>query len=321
MSGREALPTFHEFTPRMYLSPFQTHEHSRETFRKEYEVRMVAPYTNPMEVTASLFARSSETKQQTTPPQSIPIPFLLPTIAGLSHEDVDLGKIYEIENKTKLKTAIKTTTIALPAISSALSSSTNMEPQRPVPLGHPMSDASTLLYRSIIPSRGNNAIENSVHQGGPKYAIPWEAASSRPFSGKRASGPKLCKELNCPRQAQGGGLCKKHGGGIRCDIAGCKKSSQSKGLCRKHGGGKSCSLEGCTRGPQRKGLCHMHGGKRLCSISGCTKLVKRKGFCIRHQGGRKECFVQDCNRSARNNHDDCWSHYRMKRNSVRYEKK
>ena len=66
-----------------------------------------------------------------------------------------------------------------------------------------------------------------------------------------------CMSLHCRNKGVSNGLCKKHGGGRRCDIAECKKSSQSKGLCRAHGGGKLCSVDGCFRRPQHGGLCHM----------------------------------------------------------------
>ena len=84
----------------------------------------------------------------------------------------------------------------------------------------------------------------TLQEGLQRYVVP------------RLRTVRFCKVMNCTKQSQQGGLCKKHGGGKRCTYAGCDKSSQSGGFCRRHGGGETCSAKGCTTGTQVGGLCH-----------------------------------------------------------------
>ena len=136
--------------------------------------------------------------------QSSVIPFHLPTFAGPSHKDVDSGGISKIENKTIVITAIKST-IALPAISSALSSLTNMEPQRPAPPGHPMSGAPCLSLHC----------KNKGVSGG--YC--------------KKHGGRRCTHVGCKKSSQSKGLCRRHGGGTLCSFEGCTRGPQRAGLC------------------------------------------------------------------------------------------
>ena len=95
----------------------------------------------------------------------------------------------------------------------------------------------------------------------------------------------------CPKHAQSGGYCVKHGGTkvhSRCKASGCPKKAQKGGLCIAHGGTGThtkCKFEGCTKHAQKGGLCVAHGGtKPKCKAPNCTKHAVKGGLCISHGG-------------------------------------
>jgi hypothetical protein len=61
-------------------------------------------------------------------------------------------------------------------------------------------------------------------------------------------------------------LCRKHGGGRRCEREGCDKSAAGKTyLCVRHGGGTRCLANGCPNVIQGASFfCKIHGGGRRC---------------------------------------------------------
>ncbi|KAG4049156.1 hypothetical protein PC123_g15551 [Phytophthora cactorum] len=94
-----------------------------------------------------------------------------------------------------------------------------------------------------------------------------------------------CRFENCPKFAQGGGLCIAHGGGYRCQTPFCAFFNLR--TCPDHGGSKRCGVTGCTRVAQgTSALCCAHGGGRKCSVKKCDKYDAGLGLCLAHGGGR-----------------------------------
>lgn len=124
-------------------------------------------------------------------------------------------------------------------------------------------------------------------------------------------------ESGCPCEtpAKEGGLCKAHGGGIRCGIITCTKSSQEGGLCIAHGGGRGCKNESCRKLAKHGGFCISHGGGTRCKQQGCAKSAQAQGLCKGHGGGTR-CHVGDCIKFAQS-HGLCSAHGGGKRCSER----
>ncbi|KAG2864640.1 hypothetical protein PC113_g4387 [Phytophthora cactorum] len=105
-----------------------------------------------------------------------------------------------------------------------------------------------------------------------------------------------CRFENCPKFAQGGGLCIAHGGGYRCQTPFCAFFNLR--TCPDHGGSKRCGVTGCTRVAQgTSALCCAHGGGRKCSVKKCDKYDAGLGLCLAHGGGR-DCTMNDCTKKA-----------------------
>ncbi|OQR86569.1 hypothetical protein ACHHYP_10397 [Achlya hypogyna] len=111
---------------------------------------------------------------------------------------------------------------------------------------------------------------------------------------------RLCTYPHCDKKVRSKGLCKAHGGGLRCMVAGCMRSSQGKGYCIRHGGGKRCSIADCNRSSQSNGLCKSHGGGLRCQIPHCNKSSQGGGFCRMHGGGHR-CRAPGCDKGAQRN--------------------
>ncbi|OQR90806.1 hypothetical protein THRCLA_22511 [Thraustotheca clavata] len=111
---------------------------------------------------------------------------------------------------------------------------------------------------------------------------------------------RLCKYPNCDKKVRSKGLCKAHGGGLRCMVVGCMRSSQGKGYCIRHGGGRRCSITGCNRSSQSNGLCKSHGGGLRCQVANCNKSSQGGGYCRMHGGGHR-CQTPGCTKGAQRN--------------------
>lgn len=69
----------------------------------------------------------------------------------------------------------------------------------------------------------------------------------------------------------------------RCQFQSCLKISVSRGLCRRHGGGRRCQVAGCTKSAQsRSDFCWAHGGGQRCEARNCMRSRKSKHFCSTH---------------------------------------
>ena len=80
---------------------------------------------------------------------------------------------------------------------------------------------------------------------------------------QRRKNTKKCSHDGCTNNAKSRGLCKRHGGGMRCQApGGCNTSARPGGFCIAHGGGL-CKVEGCRTGARTKGLCSIHRRKLL----------------------------------------------------------
>ncbi|KAF4314881.1 hypothetical protein BBO99_00009674 [Phytophthora kernoviae] len=86
----------------------------------------------------------------------------------------------------------------------------------------------------------------------------------------------------CVKAAQSRGMCKAHGGGVRCRVDGCAKSSQGDGFCRSHGGGRRCGHpSGCSKWAQRNGMCMAHSeGKYGNSYRGRQHRMEDNGSTV-----------------------------------------
>ena len=104
-----------------------------------------------------------------------------------------------------------------------------------------------------------------------------------------------CSHGKCGNESVSKGLCKRHGGGMRCAHEGCVKAAQgTRELCIQHGGGKQCSHDKCVRAVVSRGLCKRHGGGKRCSQEGCNKAAQGGlELCITH-GGAKQCSHSEC---------------------------
>jgi hypothetical protein len=67
-----------------------------------------------------------------------------------------------------------------------------------------------------------------------------------------------------------------------CTVSGCDRAVQSRGVCKRHGGGVRCQESGCTKGAVSQGKCRSHGGGERCAVDGCTKWAQKKHWCVRH---------------------------------------
>ncbi|KDO27903.1 hypothetical protein SPRG_07176 [Saprolegnia parasitica CBS 223.65] len=127
-----------------------------------------------------------------------------------------------------------------------------------------------------------------------------DTLSSSAASSPSMSSIRLCTYPHCDKKVRSKGLCKAHGGGLRCSVAGCMRSSQGKGYCIRHGGGKRCSIADCNRSSQSNGLCKSHGGGLRCQIPHCNKSSQGGGFCRMHGGGHR-CRTPGCDKGAQRN--------------------
>ena len=129
--------------------------------------------------------------------------------------------------------------------------------------------------------------------------------------------PSQCSVQGCTTAAKTRGMCGKHGN-KRCSRSGCATTTQAdgSGLCNRHGGGYRCVTPGCTKNVSRNNRCTRHQpvpppgrspvsqargirkrhGSMPCTTTGCTTLARSNGLCIRHGGGR--CTVPGCTACA-----------------------
>jgi len=95
-----------------------------------------------------------------------------------------------------------------------------------------------------------------------------------------------CTIEGCTNEAQGGGVCKRHGAKAKiCNKDGCTTQAKKGGVCIRHGAyPKICSHEGCTNEvPRKNGVCEMHGAKfEICNYEGCTEKEYKRGLCQNH---------------------------------------
>ncbi|KAH9053544.1 hypothetical protein Ae201684P_015309 [Aphanomyces euteiches] len=82
--------------------------------------------------------------------------------------------------------------------------------------------------------------------------------------------------------SQGGGYCRAHGGGKRCQAPNCTKGAQRGNFCATHGGFRNCQVTGCVRTDRGGGYCEVHRRDKLCTAKGCKKLSKNNGLCTLH---------------------------------------
>lgn len=95
---------------------------------------------------------------------------------------------------------------------------------------------------------------------------------------------------------------KKRGRMYLCSIEGCLKCAHRGGLCVKHGGGLRCRIPGCTKSAQSKHLCYFHGGGRRCHVKGCHRAI-RKDHCCRIHFEEKQLKITSSSTSTINNQD------------------
>ncbi|KAF0698199.1 Aste57867_11184 [Aphanomyces stellatus] len=118
---------------------------------------------------------------------------------------------------------------------------------------------------------------------------------SRRSRGKKPSGE--CTIPGCTSHIRTHGLCKRHGGGKRCQVEGCNTCCVGGLFCIAHGGGKLCTMPGCAKAIQSRGLCKAHGGGARCEVEGCKKSSQGGGRCTAHGGG-KRCRATKCKKAA-----------------------
>ena len=117
---------------------------------------------------------------------------------------------------------------------------------------------------------------------------------------------KFCMRPECSTPAKEGGLCKFHGGGVRCGHPGCSKSAQEGRLCIAHGGGRRCKQAGCTKLAKKGGMCIAHGGGKRCFSPLCERSAQARGLCKTHGGG-STCKMLHCTKFAQS-HGLCSGH-------------
>ena len=137
-------------------------------------------------------------------------------------------------------------------------------------------------------------------------AYSCDAATSRSVS----SGRKVCTVAGCSSVARGSGLCKRHGGGKRCNALMCRNSARSgSDFCTSHGGGRRCTVESCKKGAEGSSfLCVTHGGGKRCNFEGCIKKDQGRGFCKAHGGGRR-CQATGCDKTVKTGSELCGTHF------------
>ena len=117
---------------------------------------------------------------------------------------------------------------------------------------------------------------------------------------------------DCGKLDQGGGYCRGHEGGKRCQVGDSTKSSQGGGQCYFHSDRFRCTVKGCEKWEQAGGKCVQHGGGTRCKdwdskghgggsrfqVGNCDKVSISGGKCSKHGGGSR-CTVQGCDKSSR----------------------
>src|SRR5688572_14202875 len=92
--------------------------------------------------------------------------------------------------------------------------------------------------------------------------------------GKRKRRRPSCRhEAGCPNFAVKGGLCKRHGGYVRCFLEGCEKHAVFHGLCKLHDRlmVRKCSARGCVRYAKVDSLCLTHLREVSTQTNGCRQ--------------------------------------------------
>lgn len=103
--------------------------------------------------------------------------------------------------------------------------------------------------------------EGMMRMSNPKTNNPIAVLNPTPSTTTVPKNKKTQKKCTfpdgCSNNAKSRGLCKRHGGGMRCRIHACPTSARPGGLCIAHGGGL-CKVVDCTTGARSGGLCLMH---------------------------------------------------------------
>lgn len=126
----------------------------------------------------------------------------------------------------------------------------------------------TAMVRYQATSGRGRLASNSASTNGKSTA----SSKSIPRTSSASSKRKRCNERDCGKFAVKGGLCKAHGGFIRCWVEGCGKHAVKYGMCKRHRSTmlRSCEVDSCSRYAKVDGKCLLHASALNSSFAGSS---------------------------------------------------